>query len=554
MAFPYRVAVIADPHVHDTTWMPLGPSDGRAAVRSWAETAASTRVFNESVPAFRAALDRAVAEGVRLVIIPGDLTDDGQRANIAAAVALIADYERRHGLRVFMTPGNHDFWARAGRPQRKQFVDSAGQTVTLDSRAMPEGDAVSAPDTAMLGAPEALALMADLGFCPRLGDRHFETPFGRDPAWGARTHRAASPSGDVAFDMIDASYLIEPIDGLWLLSIDANVIGPRDGASDLDDPKQMLDPSDGGWPGVLRARPYLLAWMREVAARARAGGKALIAFSHYPALDALAGGAAEECALFPTSPLARRTPGGDVARAFAATGVRLHLSGHLHVNDTAIFRDAGAGFVNLAVPSPAAYPPAMKVLDAAPDRVRVRTVRLDSVPNHALAFAAYRAEALAAGRPMPMAASAADHVGFLGAHLRGLVADRYMAREWPAEMAGFARDSRFADLERLLWPDAAPVAATAATALQTLAEDWYRLRKAADLALDLIPAGRLATYRVWTTRLDVAATGDLAARFVALLRLLGRYLDRLPTRDTVIDLDALAPVPAEDPAPERRIV
>lgn len=552
MSYPYRLAVIADPHVHDTTWRPSGA--GIAAVRSWADTAASTRVFNESVPAFRAALDRAVAEGVSLVILPGDLTDDGQRANIAAAVALLADYERRHGLRCFMTPGNHDFWARAGRAQRKEFVDDAGRTVTLDSRDAPEGDAVSAPETMMLGAPEALRLMADLGFCPRPGDHHFETPFGRDPAWGARMHRAASPDGATAFDMIDASYLIEPVEGLWLLSIDANVVTPKDGASDLDDAKQMMDPSDGGWAAVMRARPYLLTWMADVVARARAGGKTLVAFSHYPALDALAGGAAEELALIPRSGLARRAPDAAVAAAFAATGVRLHLSGHLHVNDTGLHRAGAAGFANIAVPSPVAFAPGMKLLDVGPDRARIRTLRLDAAPAHDLAFAAYAAEARAAGRPVPVAATAADHAGFIDAHLAALVAGRYMAREWPEDLRDFVAGGRFADLERLLWPDRTEVdAATADEPLQRLAEDWYRLRKGADLALDLIPAARLATYRHWLAGLDVVAAGALAGKVVPLLRLLGRFLNRLPTREIVLDLERAAVV-TDDPAGERRAV
>ena len=39
-----RIAVIADPHVHDCAWVPEG-SSLPGAVRTFAETAASTRVF-----------------------------------------------------------------------------------------------------------------------------------------------------------------------------------------------------------------------------------------------------------------------------------------------------------------------------------------------------------------------------------------------------------------------------------------------------------------------------------------------------------------------------
>ena len=61
-----RIAVIADPHVHDCGWRPAG-SGLDAAIRSFGDTLASTRVFNESIPAFRAALDCAVAEGAKPV-------------------------------------------------------------------------------------------------------------------------------------------------------------------------------------------------------------------------------------------------------------------------------------------------------------------------------------------------------------------------------------------------------------------------------------------------------------------------------------------------------
>lgn len=538
MSSTHRIAVIADPHVHDTTWQIDGTGfDG--AVRSWAETAGSTRVFNESVPAFRAALDRAVAAGARLVIIPGDLTDDGQRQNIAAAVAILAEYEAKHGLRAFMAPGNHDFWGMSGRGQRKQFLAADGARVMLDS--------AHAPETAMLGAPEALALMADLGFQPRPGDFHFETPFGTEPAFDKRMHRAVSPDGTRGFDMIDASYLIEPVAGLWLLSIDANVLTPKDGADDLTDAKQMLDPSNAGWAGVARARPYLFAWMADVAARAKAAGKVLLAFSHYPALDALAGASGEECALFPTSPLARRAPTDADKRHFAATGVRLHLSGHLHVNDTGIFRDGAAGFVNLAVPSPVGFPPGLKLLDIAGESVRARTLPLEPVAGYDRAFAAYRAELAAVGKPAPMAATAADHLAFIDAHLAGLVALRYMAREWPPEMVAFTSGARFADLAALLWPDAR-IEARDETPLLRLAEDWYRLRKGGDLALTVIPAPRLATYRAWVAALDAAGSVGIAASFRALLKLLGRYLTRAPTLDIVIDLATFAVEPSVDGA------
>ena len=522
-----RIAVIADPHVHDYRWVPEG-SGLPGAIRSFAETAESTRVFNESLPAFRAALEQVAEAGISLVLLVGDLTDDGQRPNIEAALALIDEYRRRHGIRVLMTPGNHDLYALAGRPQDKAFLAADGTPVMLRSTACPEA--------ATLGTEEALAMMSGLGFTPEPGDLHWETPFGTDPGWAARSYDVESPDGRTRCRMIDASYLVEPVEGLWVLAIDANVCVPRDGATDFTDPAAFHDPTGGGWPAVLKHRAHLLPWMADVAARAKAAGKRLVAFSHYPALDPLGGVSHEEVALFGGKGLARRAPTPEVADAFAATGVALHFSGHLHVNDTARHETGEGRFVNIAVPSPVGYGPGMKILDLTKDRAEIRSLPLRQVPGHAAAFAAYRTEAAKAGEPEPAASTAPDHGRFLDHHLAGLVRGRYLPREWPGDMADFALTATVADLLQALGlpaDDALPLA------LIDLVEDWYRLRKAGEFSHADIAPERLAFYRRLTAALPPVTGDGLPAHFATLLAMMRAYLDRLPNRDFSISLPDL---------------
>ena len=523
-----RIAVIADPHVHDCDWQPAG-SGLRGAVRSFGDTAASTRVFNESLPAFRAALDRTVAEGARVVLLVGDLTDDGQAPNITAALALIAEYRARHGLRVLATPGNHDLYALQGRPQDKTFLAGDGRPVLLRS--------ADCPEAATLGTAEALARMQGLGYRPEPGDLHWECPFGPDPDWTARAYDVISPDGGTRCRMIDASYLVEPVPGLWVLSIDSNVCVPRDGAVDLSDPASFHDPTDGGWPAVLRHRAHLLPWMRDVAARAVQGGKHLVAFSHYPVLDVLGGTGEDELQVFGPTGLARRTPPPEVARAFAATGVRLHFSGHLHVNDTALFRDAaGQGMFNVAVPSPVGFCPAMKIVDLDGPQVGIRSPLLADVPGHDRAFAAYRAEAAQLARPPSPACFAPDHGSFLDRHLIELVHSRYVPREWPQDMVDFLDRGRMADLVAVL---GLPTEGAPDWPLWVLAEDWYRLRKGGALGLGYVASDRLAFYRRLCRDLPPVTGTGLAARLAAMLRILRGYLDRLPNEDFVLDLHGL---------------
>lgn len=527
-----RLALLADPHLHDCSWRPTG-SGLPGALRSYRETRASTRVFNESAPAFRAALEAALSAGARLAILAGDLTDDGQGPNIDAAMALLAEYRQR-GLRVFATVGNHDLYALTGRPQRKEFLSSAGARVPVDSALCPEART--------LGTAPALQRMEMLGYMPDPLDLHWETPFGTRPDWPSRSYDVPSRDGRTSCRMIDASYLVEPVPGLWLLSLDANVCVPRDGATDFSDHGAFHDPTDAGWSAVLRHRAHLLPWMTDVAARAKAAGKVLIAMSHYPVLDALAGTSAAEVALFGQTGLARRAPLPEVATALAATGIGLHFSGHLHVNDIGLHADAGGRIINVALPSPVAFPPAVKLAEITGQTLRLTTLPLAVVPGHDLAFAAYRAEARQDGAAPPEATEAPDHGAFMDRHLQDLVSARYIAREWPEDMAALARNGRIGDLRRLLGQPAGP---GDDLPLMTLACDWYRLRKGGDAAHPYVPAERLRIYRGLCDSLPDAP--GLAGQYTRFLRILKSHLTRIPTDGVVIDLATRTLHPGSSP-------
>lgn len=521
-----RIAVIADPHVHDCNWKPAG-SGLPGAIRSFGETVKSTRVFNESVPAFRAALSHAVETGAKIVLLVGDLTDDGQAPNITAALALIAEFRDRHELRVLAVPGNHDLFALRGRPQIKGFVTHEGSVLHVDS--------ATCPEAATLGAEPALRMMQSLGYQPERSDLHWETPFGTDPDWAARHYHAVSPDGARSVRLLDASYLIEPVAGLWVLALDANTFAPRDGVDDPADPAGYVDPTGVGWSAVLDHRSYLLDWMTDVAARARAAGKHLVAFSHYPLLDVLAGTGADDLRVFGQTGLGRRTPPRRVADAFAATGIAVHFSGHLHVNDTAVHRTSENSFFNIAVPSPVGFAPALKIADLTAERIEISTPVLAKVPGHDLAFAAYRAEARHLGQPEAPAMSASDHAAFLDLHLEELVHRRYLARDWPGDMVDLIRDGRVKGLAAILKIDAD----CPNLALTVLVEDWYRLRLAGGLGQAHIPGARLACYNRLCAALPELQGDSLAARLTAVLRMLQSYLNRMPNTRFTLDLTTM---------------
>jgi 3',5'-cyclic AMP phosphodiesterase CpdA len=97
---PVTFAVIADPHVHDER---LGVSG--AAFEAYLSQ--DPKLLRESEAILDAALDAIIQQHVRFVIIPGDLTKDGELANHVLMAQHLARLER-HGIQAYVIPGNHD--------------------------------------------------------------------------------------------------------------------------------------------------------------------------------------------------------------------------------------------------------------------------------------------------------------------------------------------------------------------------------------------------------------------------------------------------------------
>ncbi|WP_439500926.1 metallophosphoesterase family protein [Aminobacter ciceronei] len=551
-----KIAVIADPHFHDINYRQgVGVGEG-AAIRTLADTAASTRVFNESYHATRALLDDIVRRNISLVVVAGDLTDDGQQSTMAAATALLDDYSRRFGLRFVATPGNHDLYAIHGRHQSKRFLNADGShTLVTSDPAMAQGGSVErivSDEMYCGGYGSAIPVLGAYGFFRRDGDLHWECPFGTDDRLEARTFEIVSADGQTIRRMIDASFLVEPVEGLWLLSIDANVFEPHNGDLDPALEKSYHDSTDAGWNSMLRNKGFVFDWMTDVTARAKGSGKRLIAFSHYPIIDPLNGTSADEARLLNDTSFLRRTPNPEVSRVAAATGIKLHFSGHLHINETAVFRDGDDFLVNIAVPSIVGFPPAYKIVEFDGERLDVETITIADVPDYDAAFAHYRIEAARDG--VSAAVTEADsHADLLSRHLTEMVRHRYLPKEWPQDLARLVPKLTLGDLDAfaamsqpLSVEDAGAIVGRAQYASGTMAAlplfevivDWYRLRKGREIALDFIDPARIAAYRLTAQRYAAGSwpRGSLQDRFGSFLRMMIDWLDSQPSRDFSVDL------------------
>ena len=106
---PVRFAVISDPHFYDTR---LGESG--VAFENYLNL--DPKLLRESEAILDEALEKIVSENVRFLIIPGDLTKDGELVNHLRVAEKLAKLRLR-GVQAYVIPGNHDL----NNPDAKVF-------------------------------------------------------------------------------------------------------------------------------------------------------------------------------------------------------------------------------------------------------------------------------------------------------------------------------------------------------------------------------------------------------------------------------------------------
>jgi 3',5'-cyclic AMP phosphodiesterase CpdA len=464
--------------------------DGKnATIRTMYAELTSTRLFNENYFAFRAALDDAYAKGIRLIALPGDISDDAQPINIDGLADILHEYQAK-GMRFFIAPGNHD-------PNEPYDDDEAGKNdfLTKDGKEQKiyavNNAACKAGDPSVIctsqlmeqGYEKLLTKLAEFGYAPNKSDIYWETPFS-SYADGKYSYDAAAAASDLnkrqfeicsegeggkyrvagksytrCANIIDASYLVEPVKGIWLLALDANVHIPN-ANFDPANPKNFKgfdNAGDAGWNKVLTHKIHQMEWIKSVAARAKAQGKQLMAFSHYPTMDFYANQTDAMKAVFKSGAFqVSRMPAPATTAALVATGLPLHVGGHMHFNGTNDTRDsAGNYLVNVQSPSLAVFGAAYKIVSyQSKDLIDVQTVGLNSVARHNELFPYYQVEydylqgSTAAGdvakRWNRNILDSKSYGEFTRTYFGELSRLRFMGDYWPCEMkeAAMALDLR----------------------------------------------------------------------------------------------------------------
>lgn len=536
---PTQIAFLADVHLQDlygsfsdTVYTPLiNPLNNKPVLmRTMNSQLHSTRIFNENYFAFLAALDDIAKRGIKLVALPGDYSDDGQPIHIRGLAEILHQYSNKYGIRFFITTGNHDPVEPFDKPAGKSdFLGAGGKSQPVYSKigmhktdAATELPTIITKDIATMGYEGITAQLKDFGFYPNTESLFWATPYSSygyenytyTKALSEATYQTRRYNIVQSYNVPDATYITEPVKGLWLLAIDGNVYQPVKTKSNTGAEVKYSGASTG-YNNILHNKTHLINWVKQMADEAKKRGKVLIAFSHYPMVDYNDGASAQITELLGKDKWQmNRLPVEAVAQNFADAGITLHFAGHMHINDTGIYHGTnGNNLINIQTPSLAAYIPGYKLLtitDAT--HMEVETITISNVPRFNELFELYKQEhqfleSISSNDIWDKKIlEAKSYHDFTEYHLKELVRLRFIPDEWPKDFTGyFTKATGYELLSRLEKPE---------NLTNTLKKyglkvedfklwtgfdfmvDLYRLQSADCLALDDIGKKRLAQYRL----------------------------------------------------------
>lgn len=537
---PVQIAFIADAHFQDiyahfedANYKGIeNPKTGNFVnIRTMQAQLQSTRIFNENYFAFIEALDDIVARGIKYVALPGDFSDDGQPVHVKGLRKILDRYSKKHGILFFATTGNHDpvkpFTQEAGKTDflgvggQEQIITSSVKNLkdTAEGQLKP----IITSEIKKWGYKDILNEMSSFGFYPQKEYVYWETPFSKY-GYGEYSFEKAEEAShlnkrtyqiDAYNAHPDASYLVEPTEGVWLLAIDANVYVPNKELTEKTTNSKDFSGASIGYNNVLLQKTHLITWVKKVAAQAKEKGKVLIAFSHYPMVEFNDDASEEMKAFFGENKMQlHRVPKEDVAEVFADAGIQIHFGGHMHINDTGVQTSKNGNTIfNIQTPSLAAYAPGYKVLTILSETdFDVETVIINKAKNFNSLFPLYEQEYAYLSETDSSTIwnkdilTTENYKDFTKFHLKELVRLRFLPSDWPKKFADSFLTASGKDL--LLKNSTSPELLNAHLLANNLTleafemwtgfdmvNDFYKLRSADQLAFTDIGENRLKAYQ-----------------------------------------------------------
>lgn len=465
-----QIAFLSDVHLQDLFGAfsdndykgVLNPKTGQyVLLRTMASQLHSTRIFNENYFAFIAALEDIAKRKIRYVALPGDYTDDGQPIHVRGLEKILAQYSKKYNIEFFITTGNHDPVGPFAQDSGKEdFLGKEGKSQPIYSKdglykpnLSTEQPVIVTADIAKMGYLGITYGLKDFGFYPSKKNKFWATPFSTYDSQNYSFEKASEAAQlpnrvynvTPGYEVPDVSYVVEPIEGLWLMAIDGNVYIPKKNDGDPKDSKSYSEASTG-YNNVLSNKKHLIKWVEQISAEAKKEGKVLIAFSHFPMIDFNDDASAEIKELLgPNKWQLNRVPVEEVAQTFADAGLKIHFGGHMHINDTGIRNTKkGNTLVNIQTPSLAAYIPAYKLLTIKKNNgVDIQTITIDDVPRYDELFDLYKMEYKFLQNQQTKdiwnidILKTKNYHDFTDFHLKELVRLRFLSDDWPSSFKDF---------------------------------------------------------------------------------------------------------------------
>ncbi|MCL1079116.1 metallophosphoesterase [Parashewanella spongiae] len=509
---PHTVAFMPDVHFqdiygnidHSNAKFLATDNDGNPlTIRTMSDQLGSTRLFNENYFAFIAALDDAASKGIKLIVLNGDFSDDGQPYNLVGLAEILKSYKQKYDMQFFLSPGNHDPSRPFGRPApKKRLLTISGDSLQIYSsgkQLCPAKGRDICSDQAKEGSyQDVISHLGEFGFENNSEYLYWQTPFGKSVSFSDRQYSICSETNpSLCASVPDLSYVVEPVKDLWLLSIDANVFVPK--SFDQQSGKyEFIKSSNAGYNQLVKHKPELLKWIKSVSQQAKAQGKKLIAFSHFPMTEFYDGSSHKLKHLFgESSNQLKRKPDVPVSKVLAQLGIKVHVGGHMHFNDTSEIRYQQDWLINIQAPSLAAYIPAYKALTFTDNKaqLQVKTYTVNDVADFNKLFDVYQNEhqflTQSSGNPIwdEQILQSESYLQFARQHIRELSLGRFL-KEWPTELSELLLSSDSGDLFKGISAKGFSVNWSG----KQLITDFYKVRNAGELAIEDIDSNRLQSY------------------------------------------------------------
>ena len=248
-----KIAILSDIHVMDPS---LLVKDGPAFQEYLTK---DPKLLKFSAYMMQVTISKIIAQKPDLVLIAGDLTKDGERISHEKVAGMLRQFTS-HGIKVVVTIGNHD----VNNPEAVRYNnDKTTPVPTVQASNIP-------------------CIYANYGF-----------------------------KNAICKDPNSLSYVNEPINGLWIITIDAN--------------KYYLNTGTiATGSGVIK--PETMTWVKAQLAKAQSKGKVVIGMMHHGLIEHFQGQQMLDYGYVDDN------SDSDV-NALIDAGLKIILTGHYHAND-----------------------------------------------------------------------------------------------------------------------------------------------------------------------------------------------------------------------------